>query len=225
MHGHSAAVSDDVHPGDSVLLLCPSMVADEDGACTDLLTLDDPERRRVLCVCLSHSADHRRTVWNRTVGVSPADAAVIVPDRQSMLYGEWGSEPEASERGAALDTGRRVPVAEAGGFDPSVERVGSPGDLTTLGVRITERLDAWETGPTDHRTVVCFDSVSTLLQYTDFQGAYKFLDALVNYVEDAGAIAHFHMDPGAHDEQTVDGLRQLFHSVYAYEDGEWTLRQ
>ena len=114
---------------------------------------------------------------------------------------------------------------EAGGYDasnlgvitvgdasPAVDRenvvtesVSSASDLTGLGIQISQFLSEW-----DAPVVVCFDSLTSMLQYVDFETAYEFLHAITGQVHAAGARAHFHIDPDAHDEQKVAGITSLF---------------
>jgi hypothetical protein len=95
--------------------------------------------------------------------------------------------------------------------------VGDPGDLTGLGIRVGECLDAWE----DRSVVATFDSVTAMLQYAETKQVFQFLHVLTSRLKSAGALAGFHMDPGAHDERTVATVRSLFDGVYRRTDGEW----
>jgi len=83
--------------------------------------------------------------------------------------------------------------------------VSTPSDLTGLGIQIGEFLS--ERAPP---VAVCFDSLTSLLQYVDFETAYEFLHAVTGQVYAADARAHFHIDPEAHDEQHVAGIASLF---------------
>jgi len=89
----------------------------------------------------------------------------------------------------------------------SVETVSAPADLTGLGITLSQALSA-----TDDVTL-CFDSLSALLQYVDRETAYEFLHAVTGQLYAAGATAHFHLDPTAHDRQTVDTLASLFDTM------------
>ncbi len=85
------------------------------------------------------------------------------------------------------------------------ETVSTPSDLTGLGIQIGQFLSEW-----DAPVVVCFDSLTSMLQYVDFETAYEFLHAITGQVHAAGARAHFHIDPEAHDEKQVAGITSLF---------------
>ena len=89
--------------------------------------------------------------------------------------------------------------------DVVTESVSSASDLTGLGIQIGQFLSEW-----DPPVVVCFDSLTSLLQYVDFETAYEFLHAITGQVHAAGARAHFHIDPDAHDPKQVAGITSLF---------------
>ncbi len=85
------------------------------------------------------------------------------------------------------------------------ENVSTPSDLTGLGISIGKILSGW-----DAPVLVCFDSLTAMLQYVDVQTAYEFLHAITGQIHAAGARAHFHIDPSAHDQKDVAGITSLF---------------
>ncbi|WP_162562642.1 DUF7504 family protein [Salinigranum rubrum] len=103
-----------------------------------------------------------------------------------------------------------------------IETVHDPADLTALGVAVTRILDSWQ--ETDQQTIVCFHSVTALLDHVDCYLAFRFLHVLTSRIETAGAVAHYHLDPTAHDDQTVTTIIQLFDTVAEFDDGDWTVR-
>ena len=60
------------------------------------------------------------------------------------------------------------------------------------------------------RPVVCFDSVTDMFQYVDFEEGFEFLQTLVAKSHTVGARTHVHIDPGAHDGTTVAAVTSLF---------------
>lgn len=97
------------------------------------------------------------------------------------------------------------------GADGSVDRpdvttrtVSSASDLTGLGIGIGEVLSEW-----DPPIAVCFESLTAMLQYVEFETAYEFCHAITGQFHAAGARAHFHVDPEAIDPQQVDGFASL----------------
>ncbi|WP_459191552.1 DUF7504 family protein [Halosimplex sp. J119] len=191
-----------IHPGDNLLVMCPSFRGDEPRACLELLTPAPPADVYALSVLFTQSPGDHLDAWQRQVGSLPARSRIVSVDADARSS---ASEPDAG--------------------DPAVERVTSPQNLTRLGVRITDCLDEWgETAP-DQQVSVCFQSVSTLLQYVELDKVYKFLDVLTERCRASGAVSHYHLDPHAHDDETTERLVGLFDGVFEYADGEWSYRQ
>ena len=101
----------------------------------------------------------------------------------------------------------------------TVEAVSTPDDLTGLGITLSQMLSAHDD------VVVCFDSLTVLLQYVDRETAYEFLNAVTGHLYATDATAHFHLDPSALDTETIDALASLFDAVAEREDGEWSVRK
>lgn len=104
------------------------------------------------------------------------------------------------------------PAAAGAGVSesPAVQAVPDPADLTGVGIATTE----WARGrDPDGRAVVCVDSLSTVLQYSEAERVFRFLHTLLGQFRTAGIDAHVHMDPEAHDDRTVAQFRQLFDEV------------
>lgn len=83
----------------------------------------------------------------------------------------------------------------------------SPEDLTGLGMTLSDQL------MDDTQTIVCFDSLTMLLQYVELETAYQFLHVLTGRIHAVGGTGFFHMDPKAHDTQTVDSMKSVFDDV------------
>jgi hypothetical protein len=64
-----------------------------------------------------------------------------------------------------------------------------------------------------------------MFQYVDVETAYEFLHAITGQLYAAAARAHFHIDPTAHDQQTVDSVASLFDAVVTLGDGEPSIRK
>jgi KaiC/GvpD/RAD55 family RecA-like ATPase len=98
-----------------------------------------------------------------------------------------------------------------------VEYVNSPGDVTGLGIGVTEQLRRFaEEGAERNRTV--FHSLSTLLMYSEIETVFRFLHVLTGRIDSVGGIGLFTLDPTSHDDGDVNTLKQLF-------DGEIELRE
>jgi hypothetical protein len=172
----------------NVLLCTPGLGGDGRGVCTELLQSRAPAETAVLWVSYMRSAADCVADWgDRTDGSTDRKAVVVPGERRG------GEQPDGVH----------------------VETVGSPTDLTGLGIAIRRYLEAWD-GP----IVVCFDSLTSLLQCTDLETAYEFLHVLTGQLYAAGATAHFHLDPDAHDDRTVTVLRTLVDAAVTVRDDE-----
>jgi len=190
--------------GDSILVLSPTFSETEPATCGDLLFHDSDDERHVLCVTFTRSPEDHLINWRRH-GTLPNHAAFVAVDA------------------SARSNEARTPEREYEGpedVEVTVDRISSPENLTRLGVRTTNRLESLTDAVADRQINVCFDSVTSLLQYVDTDQAFRFLHVLTDQLEEAGACTHFHMDPGAHDDETIQTLQTVFDGVYEFEDGE-----
>lgn len=198
MSHSSRSVNDYVRRSSSVLLLAPSHEPPDDSACTDLLTRDPPAETNVLSVTLSASPAERLSVWRREVGSERPARTTIVDARRNA-------------------TKTRLPTSEAGSI--SVRRVPENADLCDVGLAIASQLGAWKSA--DEPTVVCLHSVTALLAAYDTERVISLITSLNDLCERLEVVAHHHVDPDEHDEETVTTLRPLYDAVieYAPNDG------
>ena len=84
----------------------------------------------------------------------------------------------------------------------------SPANLTALGTRVSDLLRG-----DDGRPVLCFDSVSMLLQYAEVETAYQFLHVLTGRVHAVDGVGYYHFDPSTHEFRTVEAVKSLFDRV------------
>ena len=105
-----------------------------------------------------------------------------------------------------------------------VHRVSSPEDLTGIGIGITKALEGLHNaGRTKGRLALV--SLSTMLTYTDKQTVFKFCHVLSSRLDAAGYIGVFTIDSGAHDDQTLQVIKQAFDGLIEVRDDESTGRQ
>lgn len=190
----------------NVLLLAPSMSDANDGGCLDLFGPDDPEGVRVLGVSYTRTPDDWVEAWRERVDGIPSELVVV-----DVGGGRRSAAATSSPSSIAAGEATEVPVRP----------VESPEDLTGLGIALGKQLEAWSDGGP---IVVCFDSLTVLLQYVDLQRAFRFLHVLTGRMGAAGARAHYHLDPTAVDDRTVATLTSLFDVTVGREDDEWTVR-
>lgn len=165
-------------------------------------------------------------------GEAEACTDLLIPSNPGNANALWvtfqGDASDCVDQWAAATDGQPdhavvVVVGDSPGPQPdgvTVEHISSPSDLTGLGIAIGESLSEWDTGP-----VVCVDSLTSMLQYVEIETAYEFLHAITGQLYAADARAHFHIDPTAHDEMTVDSIASLFDAIVEFDEGEPTVRQ
>lgn len=182
----------------NVLLLGPTAESRVRDACIDLLAGPTPERTNVLAVVYE---------------TSPAEFAA-----------RWSARTDAPpERGGIVAVGTTEVSVDESVW--TVRAVTDPGDLSSVGLELSDQLSAPNT-PGDAGIAVCFDSLTALLDHTDLQQAFRFLHVATARVESAGAVGHYHMDPDAHDRQTLATLEGLFDAVLAVEEGgDWSVER
>lgn len=112
-------------------------------------------------------------------------------------------------------------VSKQQGMSPQriegVEFASSPVDMTGIGIKLSEFLQRfYDAGVRSNR--IAFDSLSTLLMYSNLQTVFRFLHVFTGRVQSPEAFGLFVIDSSAHDAQTMSTLRQLF-------DGEIEVRE
>ena len=100
-----------------------------------------------------------------------------------------------------------------------IHRVSDPADLTGIGVCITEALDRVDVGGYD-RGRFGLTSLSTMLTYTDEKTVFKFCHVLSSRLDGAGFVGLFTIDESAHDQQTLQVLKQNFDGMVQLREHE-----
>jgi hypothetical protein len=178
--------------------------------------------RTVLVCAPSLSGDEREVCSDLLLAGDPAETSVLwVTFRRDAraCVDQWSAETDDRPRDAAVvavgDTNEAVDVEWA-----AVETLPSASDLTGLGIEIGESLSAW-----DDDLAVCFDSLTAMLQYVELETAYEFIHTITGQFYAANARAHFHIDPTAHDPETVDNIASVFDAVVMLGDGDARIRK
>lgn len=189
---------DTIAPGDSVLVATPSSAPLEELYASLQAAATTPTD--YLGVALQGTIDDHVTFARGAPAVEP-------PDRIGVVA------VDPMTRGASADGSGAGPNGE----NVSVSTVSNASNLTRIGVAITEYLDDWNT---EGRRLVChFDSVTTLLRYTDQQRAYQFLHPLTHHLTVADAVGLYYLHIPAHEERTIHRLAQLFDALVEPVDG------
>jgi hypothetical protein len=182
---------DEVAGASNVLVLGSGDRSTDDGVCRSFFAVDGLERKNVLFLSLLRSSDECLALFDDHGLPFPRNVGVVTTGHQT--------------RATTTET------AGPSGGGVTVETLSDPSDLPKLGITTTGVLDDM---PTDDReTLVCVRSLTALLQYVELQRTYRFVQILAGHFESADATAHYHMDPEAHDTQTMATLRPLFDVV------------
>ena len=188
----------DLEGASNVLVLTESLDDAARESYYGALLPDDPSSMNVLAVDYRRTPEEYLEEWQRYVDERPRRCGIICVD----------------ESGGASGDGTEVGPG-------AVAAVESPTDLTGLGIKIGNYLESQ--GGSD--TLVTFDSLTMLLQYVELERAFRFLGVLGNRVNEADAVAHYHMDPKAHDDQEMATLSSLFDAVARFEGDGWRIRR
>lgn len=184
-------------PPANVLCRAPSLSGGATEVCPHVGPVGE---RNLLLVSLSGDPDRRLDAWRRR-GALPEKVAVLSAEQA---------------RGAVASVDADTTTTSSDGSTVTTTTVSDPSDLTGVGIKVNQCLSAW--ADDDARTDVCFDSVTTLLQYVDTRRAFRFLHVLSRRIRSVGALAHYHVDPGAHDAQTLATIEGVFSDVYEYDE-------
>jgi hypothetical protein len=182
-----------------VLVLGPVQGADCDRNCTALLSYAVPDRTNILAVTVTRSANDWLSMWQRYSSGSPASMVVV------SLGEETGGAPAST----TIST-------QSGPEQITIETVSDPSDLTRLGITLSRLISDISTE--EERTAVCVHSLTALLQYVEPRRLFRFLHIFRGKLSSVDAMAHYHMDPDAHDKQTVGVFRSLFDTVVRITD-------
>ncbi|AXR78475.1 RAD55 family ATPase [Natrarchaeobaculum sulfurireducens] len=102
--------------------------------------------------------------------------------------------------------------------DPRIKYASSPVDMTGIGINLSEYLQEFYEGRGVRNNRVLVHSVSTLLMYSNLQTVFRFLHVFTGRIQSADALGLYVIDATAHDEQTMNTLKQLFDGVITVED-------
>jgi len=190
----------DIGDASNVLVLAPSLGERGTDACTHLLTRTSPERTNVLSVAYTETPREFVDRWLDGTGAPPARGGVVAVGESEANLGDSNRTARAVE---------------------------NPADLTGVGIELSELLSGMNNAAGDDEAItVCFNDLTTLLQYADLQRTFRFLHVVTGRVKTVGGVGHYHIDPDAHDQQTLATLTGLFDAVLeAEEDGSWSVRR
>jgi len=182
---NTEAVSD-IRPGTSVLIAGPAMTGKESLA-KNILADGSHQGEGALVVTTNDSAENVVEDYKQRVsGVSNLQFGVV----------------DCRAEGSSRSEGDTPPGLH-------LHHVSSPGDLTGIGIGITQILESLHGGGADTGRMALI-SLSTMLNYTDRETVFKFCHVLSSRLDAASYLGVFTIDTGAHDEQTLQVIKQAF---------------
>ncbi|WP_256295835.1 DUF7504 family protein [Haloarchaeobius salinus] len=171
--------------GDTGNVLVTTAATDH-GHCSDLLETGDPNTR--------------------------AELTVSLPEAQSEQTGFGSASSTQPARKGLISVGDVLRSAAEGGPDfgaPVVmDAVEEPTDLQGIGTAISRYCQRWD--EEDYDIVVCFDSLTELLDHASPEVVFQFCHVLTSRLSSVDALAHFHLDPEAHSDETVATFQSIF---------------
>jgi KaiC/GvpD/RAD55 family RecA-like ATPase len=149
------------------------------------------------------------TVMLRLLAATADDLVVVSTDTQAAtvrrdVHELAGLPPESV---GVVDC---AGTADDEGGDDLVRHVGSPENLTQLGIQFTSLTEQFE--DREH-VAVGLSSLSTLLMYWDAQRVYQFLRVFLDRVEDLSWSCVSVVGSTMHDEQTLHTLYDPFDAI------------
>ena len=178
----------------------PSSVVSEVAAGTNLL-VSGPSmagKRRLILRMLAQGAS-----------MDEGGAVVTTNDPASAVLGEYQELRDPDEDYLQLID---CVGSQGGGERDNVRSVGSPGDLTGIGIEFSEI--AREANEADiQRFRIGFDSITPLVMYVDLQRLFRFLHVFTSQIQSNDWLGIFTIDPSSHEEQAVNTISQLFDGV------------
>jgi KaiC/GvpD/RAD55 family RecA-like ATPase len=187
----------------------------------DTLPVDDLDSGSYLLAGPAMSGKYDLLLSFIAEGIESGDGALFVSTNEDA----GGVIGDVEDRmGAVPDHFRLVDcVSERGGGDAlpadRVEYVSSPGDLTGIGIGVSEQLRRFDES-TVEQTRLAFYSLSTLLMYAELETVFRFLHVLTGRIGSIDAVGVFAVDPTTHDESTVNTLKQLFDGMIELRETE-----
>lgn len=197
--GHGEGPAETFEAPGNVLLRAPSLSDATTEVCP---TVGAHEGQNLLLISLSGNPDRRLDAWQRQAGL-PEKVAILSADET---------------RGAVEAGDGSTSTVGPGGTEISRTTISEPSDLTGIGIKMSKCLSAWEDD--DVPTSICFDSVTTLLQFAGTRRAFRFLHVMTKRITSSDNLAHYHIDPGAHDAQTLATIESIFPEAIEFDKGE-----
>ena len=159
-------------------------------------------------------------------GTDRGDGAIVVTTKDGadrVLKDYEKRTPYGGKPVAVVDCVTRQQGVSEARDEAQVRYTSSPVDMTGVGIKFSELLEEFYERQAIERNRVFLDSLSTLLMYSDLQTVFRFLHVFTGRVQSVDGLGLYAIDSTAHDDKTMNTLKQLFDGVIeTHEDGEPT---
>ncbi|WP_417750434.1 RAD55 family ATPase [Salinibaculum salinum] len=102
-----------------------------------------------------------------------------------------------------------------------INRVAAPADMTGIGIGITKCFDRLHDAGVDEARLG-LTNLSTMITYTDKQTVFKFCHVLSSRLDSAEFLGLFTIDSSAHDDQTLQVIKQAFDGLIEIRERDGT---
>jgi KaiC/GvpD/RAD55 family RecA-like ATPase len=157
-------------------------------------------------------------------GTNSGEGAIVVTTKDSARkvlseYEGFVSTPSDADIGV-VDCVTKQQGGSNVEDDRRVKYASSPVDMTGIGIKLSEFLEEFYEVRGHHQNRILLHSVSTLLMYSDLQTVFRFLHVFTGRVQSADGLGVYVIDSTAHDDQTMNTLKQLFDGIITVEEGD-----
>ena len=180
---------DSVTQSSQVLVLSPLRHGVTDRTCTQFFDAGVSSEKNYLFVTIEDPAKERLEIC-QDLSRHGGETGVIEVGRAT-------TDPSSTD----------VPE-ELAGRPVTFKSVNSPQNLSKLGIIVSKLLSEWDNN--DNPTILCFSSLTELLEYNSSEKTWKFLHISVSQLSSSSVSGHFHMDIRGHSNQTIQKFKELF---------------
>jgi KaiC/GvpD/RAD55 family RecA-like ATPase len=149
-------------------------------------------------------------------GVEDGEGAIVVTTKDSAdrVLSDFSSRTAYEGKPVAIvDTVTRQQGVKDSVESERVKYTSSPVDMTGIGIKISEFLQVFHQDRGIEKNRIMLHSLSTLLMYSDLQTVFRFLHVFTGRIQSVGGLGLFCIDATAHDDQTMNTLKQLFDGI------------
>ncbi len=184
----------EIEPGSNILISGPSMTGKRDLA-MDILADGTDNGEGAIFVTTKDGADSVLELYEKRTPYQGKPVAVVDCVTRQQGVGEVRD-------------------------DDRIKYASSPVDMTRIGIQLSEFLEAFYQERNIRQNRVALHSLSTLLMYSDLQTVFRFLHVFTGRIQSVDGLGMYVIDSTAHDDQTMNTLKQLFDGVVETKEDE-----